>query len=511
MYKHLSRLSEIFQQIVKKSSASTSKKQGQGFLVFQQTSEVIQAERCLREAGFQVEVKGPPAELRTGCDMVIVFDLMQEPLVKKLLDKNHLTSLSLVHIEGSLLEPVSLYNVQDYGDWFMVRAANMKITVERASGNIVNVSGGGCPDVPYLASLLVGQNIYEALEPRINGKTLCSYSLQRAFEEALRIQKADHTHYKTHFYIDYPILSFAKDWCFPKRKSVPWLICGTIPDKSFPLVRGHWRFVHNRLLSIDRDNPSIPVKRGTPALLAAASLTCSTLETNPPMAILAGDAGTGEGSLAIYSYLVDSLSCLAIEGITFHYLFPSIDGHNRVLMALESLEKKPALVADAGFMYVAKMSGYASSYDLFTPDIGELAFLADEKAPHPFYTRGFFLSDHTHIDELIKNAYRHDNAAHFLLIKGKEDCLVYNGSILDTVSDPQVPFLEPIGGTGDLVAGIITGLLASGFAMDQACLIGSKVARIAGQMAHPSPATSINDILPFLPAALQSFFRKCID
>ena len=34
-----------------------------GFLVFQHTGEVIQAERALREAGFAVEVKGPPPEL----------------------------------------------------------------------------------------------------------------------------------------------------------------------------------------------------------------------------------------------------------------------------------------------------------------------------------------------------------------------------------------------------------------------------------------------------------------
>jgi len=46
-----------------------------------------------------------------------------------------------------------------------------------------------------------------------------------------------------------------------------------------------------------------------------------------------------------------------------------------------------SLIADAGFMYAAKMSGQASKYDLFTPDVGELAFLADEEAPHLFYTR----------------------------------------------------------------------------------------------------------------------------
>lgn len=158
-----------------------------GFLVFQHTGEVIQAERALREAGFMAEVKGPPPELRTGCDMVIVFDLMQEPLVRSTLEAVRLVPVQCVPMRDALLEPVSLFHVQDYGDWFMVRAANMKVTVERATGKIVNVSGGGCPDVPYLAALLTGQCIGDAEEPRIKGQTLCSYSLQRAFEEARRL------------------------------------------------------------------------------------------------------------------------------------------------------------------------------------------------------------------------------------------------------------------------------------------------------------------------------------
>ena len=73
----------------------------------------------------------------------------------------------------------------------MVQAANVKITVERASGRIVNVSGGGCPDVPYLASVLTGQSIDGAEEPRVQGHTLCSYALQKAFLEARRIWRQE--------------------------------------------------------------------------------------------------------------------------------------------------------------------------------------------------------------------------------------------------------------------------------------------------------------------------------
>ncbi len=158
-----------------------------GFLVFQHTGEVIKAERCLQSAGFPVEVKGPPPELRTGCDMVVTFPLILESAVRRVLEKEHLVPVSAVPVSGPLLEPVSLYRVKDYGDWFMVQAANVKITVERASGRIVNVSGGGCPDVPYLASVLLGQRIDGAEEPRVQGHTLCSYALQKAFLEARRL------------------------------------------------------------------------------------------------------------------------------------------------------------------------------------------------------------------------------------------------------------------------------------------------------------------------------------
>ena len=160
-----------------------------GFLVFQHTGEVIQAERCLQAAGFPVEVKGPPPELRTGCDMVVTFPLLMESAVRRALEGERLSPMSVVPVSGPLLEPVSLYRVVDYGDWFMVQAANVKITVERASGSIVNVSGGGCPDVPYLASLLVGQSIAGAEEPRVQGHTLCSYALQKAFLKARRLWK----------------------------------------------------------------------------------------------------------------------------------------------------------------------------------------------------------------------------------------------------------------------------------------------------------------------------------
>jgi hypothetical protein len=51
---------------------------------------------------------------------------------------------------------------------------------------IVNISGGGCPDVPYLAQEMVGKALGKAPRPRDLGHTLCGYALELAYEELIR-------------------------------------------------------------------------------------------------------------------------------------------------------------------------------------------------------------------------------------------------------------------------------------------------------------------------------------
>ena len=156
-------------------------------LLYPSTGEVIRAEAALKQAGVMVAVKGPPPELRQGCDMVIEFPLLEEMRVREVLDGHNLSPLRVAVVQDHLLEPVSLYHVKELDGFLMVRAANMKITVNRADGRIVNISGGGCPDVPYLAEMLVGKTLDEAPEPRVLGQTLCGYALQLAFEEVRRL------------------------------------------------------------------------------------------------------------------------------------------------------------------------------------------------------------------------------------------------------------------------------------------------------------------------------------
>ncbi|HHW75301.1 MAG TPA: DUF3343 domain-containing protein [Firmicutes bacterium] len=156
--------------------------QDRGILVFENTTAVIQAENILKTGGWKIKVMGPPPEIRNGCDLVIEFPLVEELSIIRTLAENGIKPLKVVPIHDVLLEPVDLLHEKEYGPYLMVRAANMKITVDREKGMIVNVSGGGCPDVPYLAEQMVGQHLESAPQPRDVGYTLCAYALQIAYE-----------------------------------------------------------------------------------------------------------------------------------------------------------------------------------------------------------------------------------------------------------------------------------------------------------------------------------------
>jgi len=237
--------------------------------------------------------------------------------------------------------------------------------------------------------------------------------------------------------------------------------------------------------------------------MAVAAVSAEVLGLPVPQVLLAGDIGTGEGSRTLYRHLTENIQQVLHQGLTFHYLLPDISWHNKILWGLEELTPIPILVADAGFMYAAKMSGYAGHYDLFTPDVGEMAFLADEVAPHPFYTRGFLLQEEERTPELVQRAYAEENAARHLLVKGKKDYVVAKGKIVAEIGSPDVPAMESIGGTGDTLTGLVTALLASGMELARACRTAALANRYLGLFADPSPAFGVADLLPFLPKALE--------
>ena len=275
------------------------------------------------------------------------------------------------------------------------------------------------------------------------------------------------------------------------------LVVGTLPLEGVDLV---WGRVEVREKSIKIGGEEFPLGRGTAAMMAACAMV---LDGDQLYGVTVGDIGTGEGSVKLYRFLAEEVPKLSPAVICFSYVMPNRTLHDAAFEAIQDMKPRPMLLADAGFMYVAKMSGEAPQYDLFTPDLGELAFLADDKAPHPFYTRGFIFHMTERIPELIKGAYETGGAAKVLLAKGERDYVCKDGEILEVIEEPKVPDLEPIGGTGDTITGMTAALIAQGFSLVDAAARAARANRRTGELACPNPATQIGEILHHIPRALE--------
>jgi hypothetical protein len=283
------------------------------------------------------------------------------------------------------------------------------------------------------------------------------------------------------------------------------VVVGTIPEKDCPLTSGEVGLEKDRIYIGQRQ---VSVNRGTPALLAAAIKASETLNLPLPLGYVVGDIGLGHGSRLLYEHLVRHLGKSQARFIAFHYLQPDVDWHNKVLFAVEEMNPRPILIADAGFMYAAKMSGQAENYELFTPDAGELAFLADEEAPHPFYTRGFILHEENQIPDLIKRAYEHMNAARYLLVKGSRDYVASKEGVHAIIDNPVDEALEAMGGTGDTLTGIVAALIAWGIETPEAAILAAQINRLAGHCASPTPASQVMEVIHHIPRAMEEVLKR---
>lgn len=171
---------------IKSRFAPPKKSADRGIMLFENTSEVIAAEAVLKKRGWEIKVMGPPAEIQKGCDLVIEFPLIEQMNISRTLAREDITPLKVIPVTGPLLKPVDIFQTKDFGEFLMCRAANMKITVDKRTRIIVNISGGGCPDVPYLAAMLCGKKLEDTPAPLELGHTLCGYALEMAYQEIKR-------------------------------------------------------------------------------------------------------------------------------------------------------------------------------------------------------------------------------------------------------------------------------------------------------------------------------------
>jgi NAD(P)H-hydrate repair Nnr-like enzyme with NAD(P)H-hydrate dehydratase domain len=289
------------------------------------------------------------------------------------------------------------------------------------------------------------------------------------------------------------------------------VLAGTVPIKDMPLTAGACHYEAGRLSIGDTLLEGRYVTLGTSAMASAATITCQTLAIESPYLVTIGDTGMGQGTVSILEYLTRELANLRPTVLTLHYLLPTKEPFKRLIDAVDALDPRPFFIADAGALLNAKAIGLANKFDLFTPDPGELSFLADKDAAHPAYVQYvIFKVDNTEIARLAKEASEHGDAPKYLLIKAATDHIMVDGEIKGVVAEPLVPALEPIGGTGDTITGIVSALISSGIEPDEACLSAARINRYMGEIVSPTPATLIGQLIPFIPEAIKEVLGKLV-
>jgi hypothetical protein len=248
-----------------------------------------------------------------------------------------------------------------------------------------------------------------------------------------------------------------------------------------------------------------PVERGTAAMVGACAAVCRYYGQPPPVCILGGDVADGKGTDLMFREVGVSLVGYAPDVITLHYLFPRVAHAGPFLAALDALPRKPELIADAGGMYLLKAARMGSLVDVFTPDRAELAFLADEFAPHPLYVRRTATAEDD-VEAMVRAAYSHRNAAKTLVVKGPVDYVYRRAVLVGTCEQPVVPAMEAIGGTGDTITGILSALRDR--KVVDAELMALTVNRRIGRRLGCTPATQIREFIREIPAALEDYEKS---
>ena len=157
---------------------------GGGLVLFDVVQPAMQAEKVLKKADYKVRLVAPPPELRKGCDLAVEINLVEQPGIERLLRQKKVDYVEVRPLKVGTSGILEIVRVVDFGDWVMVKAANMKLSYEKHTGVIVNTSGGGCPDIPVMHAELLDKRVSEAPRPGDLGYTLCSLMLDRALEES---------------------------------------------------------------------------------------------------------------------------------------------------------------------------------------------------------------------------------------------------------------------------------------------------------------------------------------
>jgi hypothetical protein len=163
--------------------------EGGGLVIFEEVQEAMKGEKVLKKADYPVKLVAPPPELRKGCDLAVEINLVEQPGIERTLAEKDVMYVHITPLKDGAKEILEIVKVTDFGQWLMVKAGNMKLTFDKETDEIVNTSGGGCPDIPVMHMELIGKKLEEAPKPKDIGFTLCSLMLDKALEESIALKE----------------------------------------------------------------------------------------------------------------------------------------------------------------------------------------------------------------------------------------------------------------------------------------------------------------------------------
>jgi hypothetical protein len=114
-----------------------------GILLYGTVQEVILVNKMLANKGFQVRLVAPPPEVRVGCDLAIEFNLIEQEAIETLLKQEGSTPQKVVSTKEMLPDILKRSSIIEIDSYFMCKAGNMKVTIDKQEHRIVNISGGG--------------------------------------------------------------------------------------------------------------------------------------------------------------------------------------------------------------------------------------------------------------------------------------------------------------------------------------------------------------------------------
>jgi hypothetical protein len=279
------------------------------------------------------------------------------------------------------------------------------------------------------------------------------------------------------------------------------LVVATYPVIDGPVLEGPVTLEPDGVIAIG--GTRVPSSQGTSAMLGGACQVASHLKIAAPYALVAGDIGRGDGTRHVYERLPEVAARLRPSAVAFHYMQPVMALMRHAVHRLAEVVPDALLVADAGGMYAAKAAGLAARFELMTPDVGEVGFLADPEVTHPAYVSHYlFGNDGFDPVALARRAHETGGASRVLLIKGVRDHIACEGEVVEAIDEPCVPELEAIGGTGDTVTGLACAFLAAGFPTVAAARCACLANREAGRAMGATPAMRARDLVSALPGVL---------